>query len=287
MKKIILLFVLISCLNPIIAQVGINTQNPQALFHIDGSRDNNTSGTPTSTQQANDLVVTENGNVGIGTTTPKVKLDLRSSGTNNSIGIDYTSMTAAQAGAGAVRYLDQSGGIIQISNGVVWQNIPSVPVKSSVVARINAGNNSHRFLYNTVKNVDNWQEMIDANSNFDPVTGLFTAPRKGIYTISFTFNFLSGPINLNSNVESQVLKNGNTIAVKCLKTYGKSTRPAQAGGNCVTSISLEEGETINVRLLQTIDNTTTGGRGLRSISSPPNAITHPFFGFNNLTIVEQ
>src|SRR5690606_36250786 len=111
--------------------------------------------------------------------------------------------------------------------------------------------------------------------------------RDGVYTISFSFNFVSGPILSNSSVESQFIKNGSTVAVKCLKTYGKATRPAQSAGNCVTSISLQENETVNVRLLQMIDNTTSGGRGLRSVASPPVAINHPFFGFNNLTIVEQ
>jgi hypothetical protein len=48
------------------AQVGINTSNPQATFHVDGSKDNAASGTPTAAQQSNDFAVTSSGNLGIG-----------------------------------------------------------------------------------------------------------------------------------------------------------------------------------------------------------------------------
>lgn len=44
------------------AQVGVNTQNPQGIFHVDGTKDNNASGAPTVAQQANDFIVTPLGN---------------------------------------------------------------------------------------------------------------------------------------------------------------------------------------------------------------------------------
>ncbi len=66
-------FILSSTIN---AQVGINTANPLGTFHVDGSKDNPTTGTPSTTQQANDLIVTSTGNVGIGTTTPTRKLEI-------------------------------------------------------------------------------------------------------------------------------------------------------------------------------------------------------------------
>ncbi|WP_322970454.1 hypothetical protein [Faecalibacter sp. LW9] len=284
MKKNILIIGALACSTLLYSQVGINTENPQAMFHIDGSKNNPAIGTPSNSEQSDDFVITEDGNIGLGTISPKVRLDLRaSSDTNNAIGISGTTKSASDAGAGAIRYIDQSGGRIQVSNGITWENIASVPTKANIVARINEANNTQKFTYNVVKNVTGWEEMYDPTSSFDPVTGIFTAPRDGIYTVSFTFNFVNGPILANSSVESQIIKNGNTVAIKCLKTYGKSTRPAQSAGNCVSSIFLEEGETINARLLQLIDNTTSGGRGLRSSTT----VTNPFFGFNNLTIVEQ
>ena len=50
--------------------VGVMTQKPQGTFHVDAVGDNATTGTPTTEQQANDFIVTNTGNVGIGTTTP-------------------------------------------------------------------------------------------------------------------------------------------------------------------------------------------------------------------------
>ncbi len=52
------------------SQIGINTQNPQGTFNIDSKKDNNTTGIPTLQQQSNDFVVTQEGSVGVGTTSP-------------------------------------------------------------------------------------------------------------------------------------------------------------------------------------------------------------------------
>ncbi|WP_431610004.1 hypothetical protein [Chryseobacterium sp. 'Rf worker isolate 10'] len=54
----------------------MNTPNPQAILHVDGAKDNVSSGVPTAAQQANDFVVIANGNVGIGIITPTKKLDI-------------------------------------------------------------------------------------------------------------------------------------------------------------------------------------------------------------------
>lgn len=65
------------------SQVGIQTQNPQQIFHIDGSSSattiNPAVGAPTAIQQVDDFVVTKDGNVGIGTINPKGKLEVVSS----------------------------------------------------------------------------------------------------------------------------------------------------------------------------------------------------------------
>lgn len=70
---------MIIIVNFAIAQVGINTGNPQQIFHVDGSNDNNVSGIPSPTQQANDVVVTADGEIGIGTASPSTNLHINSS----------------------------------------------------------------------------------------------------------------------------------------------------------------------------------------------------------------
>ena len=42
-------------------QVGINTQNPQGIFHIDGAKNNPNSGAPSVLEQNDDIVATSAG----------------------------------------------------------------------------------------------------------------------------------------------------------------------------------------------------------------------------------
>ncbi|MEY8760628.1 hypothetical protein [Chryseobacterium tongliaoense] len=51
-------------------QVGVLTSNPQGSLHIDGSKDNPAAGIPTANQQANDVIVTSEGRLGVGTIAP-------------------------------------------------------------------------------------------------------------------------------------------------------------------------------------------------------------------------
>ncbi|MBB6329140.1 hypothetical protein HNP24_000090 [Chryseobacterium sediminis] len=73
MKKNILLTALLSSVLAF-SQVGIDTTNPQAKFHVDGAKDNPVTGVPTTTQQLNDFAVTSDGLVGIGMTAPTAPL---------------------------------------------------------------------------------------------------------------------------------------------------------------------------------------------------------------------
>ncbi|CAA7196528.1 hypothetical protein [Chryseobacterium potabilaquae] len=106
-SQIFLILVLLSA--RLLGQVGINTSNPQDALHIDGAKDNPITGMPSIGQQANDVIATSTGNVGVGTATPSTRLDINSTT------------------AGAIRILDgsQSGGRVLTtdSNGVgTWQD---------------------------------------------------------------------------------------------------------------------------------------------------------------------
>lgn len=78
-KKILLLMGIFSIGILLHAQVGINTQNPQGVFHIDPYA--NTSG---ATGTADDIIVTADGKTGIGTVTPRTLLDIQTGGTASS-----------------------------------------------------------------------------------------------------------------------------------------------------------------------------------------------------------
>lgn len=92
----------VSCCLHLNAQIGVNTDNPQALLHLH----------PTDVEGAErDVVVTLEGKVGIGTTIPTTRLDLR----------------------GGFRYVDgnQSEGKVLLSDthgNANWGNRPKSPV---------------------------------------------------------------------------------------------------------------------------------------------------------------
>ncbi|WP_139262116.1 hypothetical protein [Dysgonomonas macrotermitis] len=81
MKKKILLLMGVFSLGITNAQVGINTQNPLGVFHIDPKGDTNASGTSGYTD---DVIVTTDGDVGIGTITPTAKFHIKTLGTPTS-----------------------------------------------------------------------------------------------------------------------------------------------------------------------------------------------------------
>jgi hypothetical protein len=70
-KKVSFLIGSLFLVQLLFAQVGINTKNPLGVFHIDPK--GNTNGT---IGIDDDIIVDANGNLGIGTTTPKAKVDI-------------------------------------------------------------------------------------------------------------------------------------------------------------------------------------------------------------------
>ena len=68
-----------------------------------------------------------NGNIGVGNTLPSAKLDIRTSPSSTTdpgagyLGVGTTSAAANTAGAGAIRYSTNNGGIIEYSDGSNWK----------------------------------------------------------------------------------------------------------------------------------------------------------------------
>ncbi|MGN7867175.1 hypothetical protein [Chryseobacterium sp. 22458] len=281
--------------NTFYAQVGTGTSIPLGSLHVDGAKDNPASGTPTPAQLSNDFIVNKTtGFIGAGVLNPLVQLDMRSAGSENSLGLGTTSMLAAVAGAGATRYDVNNipvGAKIQVSDGAVWNKVYLAPQKSVVVVRKII---SQSIPPATPTTIINWSEVRDMNNSFDPSTGEFTAPRNGTYTFLLTFNFTGAVINDGSRVESQFYNPTTGIVLASVyKTFGQSmtgtaddansTRSTQAGGSSTVTLTLAAGTKVSARLYQ---NLTSGAIPLRvtSNSSDP---ANPDDGFNNLTIIEH
>lgn len=263
--------------------VGINTPLPQHPLHIDGAADNPSDTVPSATAAANDVSFTAGGKLGIGTLNPVAKVDVRGTGnTDNAVAFGQTAQTAAEAGAGAVRYSPFGGSTIQFSDGATWYRLSSNSVKASVTGKIR---NSVQIPNDTPVTITTWSEFADSTDSFD--NGIFTAPRTGVYLASATFNIdnilntQANPFYADATAEVRFIVNGNTDVpyTKCIKTFGEvSATQMQVGGYCIVGIKLNKDDTVSVQIYQRINGTTVKLRNDSSGST---------FGFNNLTINEQ
>lgn len=106
MNKAIYIIISLLLSNIIVAQIGVNTENPKTLFHIDGASTpattNPTTGSVTVAEAVDDVVITNLGNVGIGTMNPSTRLDV---------------ITTTPAGAIKIVDTTQGAGKVLVSDG--------------------------------------------------------------------------------------------------------------------------------------------------------------------------
>lgn len=115
-KHLVILMSLFSSVT-LFSQVGINTENPQQLFHTDGKSSaattNPTTGTPSVAQQIDDVVITNQGRVGIGTIAPSEKLEVNGKTKINDLPVN------GSGGFTATRTLvANNNGVVGVINGL-------------------------------------------------------------------------------------------------------------------------------------------------------------------------
>ncbi len=109
-KRLISIFIALSfTINNINAQIGIGLPNPTNPVEIK--------------TDAGNIIIDNSGKIGTLAANPKVALDLRNN-VNGSVAIGNTNKTAAQAGAGALRYVASPAigvkGYLEFSDGSNW-----------------------------------------------------------------------------------------------------------------------------------------------------------------------
>lgn len=167
---------------PILAQsVGINTKTPTDTLDIfsQGNNGQTKNLIINNSSNVNLLTLLDNGYMSIGTTVPVVRLDLRGTvGGNNIIGIGTTNLPATTAKSGALKYVADSGNL-PYSDGTQWMELEAEKVRNCVIAE-----NSYNLMAcpnNATTRLGNWIALYDPTSAFDPTTGIFTAPKTGLY----------------------------------------------------------------------------------------------------------
>lgn len=177
MKRIILLSTFISSFA--FGQVGINTVNPQGVFHIDGAKNNPASGVPNTAQQADDFTVKANTglgggtvSVGIGTTAPTESLDVASG---------HVRIREIQLGTGSDQLVAVTPtGILRRAGGEVF----SVEDTGNRVLDAKGGPDLTADTWvDSMWNFLKLPEVYDPLNAYDPNTGIFKVPKDGLYYI--------------------------------------------------------------------------------------------------------
>ena len=93
------------------AQIGINTSNPKGVFHLDGKIDNKSN--ISDTQALNDFIITEKGDIGIGTITPGNKIEINSGSHDNNT-LRFTKLNSTTQTEGDIKAIgvDKNGDVV-------------------------------------------------------------------------------------------------------------------------------------------------------------------------------
>lgn len=202
---------------------------------------------------------------------------MRGSGADNSIGLGTTTLSAAAAQGGAIRY-QPVGNYIEYSDGNEWYYLKTTEKRACIIYVNN--NNAGNIPDNTLTILGGWTSAYDPNGYFNPANGTFTAPKNGIYYTILSFGFVPANGHSGCEVEAQWMhyRNGvliNSAKAKTAYTFG-GIMIRQA--ICYASFLLEKGDVLrpaawhNTGISQTLmTGVALGGNG----------------GFNYLSVIIQ
>lgn len=189
-------------------RVGVNTENPQTLFHIDGASTpattNPSTGTISSAQAIDDVVVTNSGDLGLGTITPITKLDIN-----------------AQSPGGGLKIVDTTEGegkvLISDANGVAsWGEVTVTPGQNPWYAILDGDFNTVGYQWlRTLRQLTNFTSSLISDHTLGSVNqaeGVITVPYTGRYRIFVFGKWTTDRVgNSAYQVSPHIFKNGESV----------------------------------------------------------------------------
>lgn len=233
------------------AQVGINTNSPQAMLdiHSGGTTDETLAFTVRNDLGKRLFGVRDNGWVsGAGVDRPKVALDLRNADGDGCLKVASTALEPSVVGKGVLKY--GSANKMELTNGSEWMELEADHVRSYVVASVS--DDTQHFASGGESVIANWEVESEVGACFDAVTGVFRAKRAAIYSVTINMTFKSVVVTGNSRVLLSLNGSGNQV-VKCITTC-ESSGTYPVGVICSGNFKLNTGETISASILQNVGN---------------------------------
>ncbi|MBD8347084.1 MULTISPECIES: hypothetical protein [unclassified Dysgonomonas] len=225
------------------AQIGINTETPDAVLEVLSSTSVSTGKAFVTSNSDNyeTMQIRNDGYIGVGASNPLVKLDLRADNLSkeNAIGIGYTTLTAANAGAGAIRY-EETSKTLQYSDGETWLTLQANPDRAMVIARNSSGQALTTVNGVASSRLTKWTKSYDKTGSFDAVTGFFVAPRNGVYSASVTAVFQ--PNSMSSGAQYELTLTGGSISLKTVVPYLSTVTSINLTNTCKGLFYLTAGQ---------------------------------------------
>lgn len=218
MKKKLLIATIILPL-PFFSQVGVNTTNPQGTFHVDGAKNNPSSGAPSVVQQSDDFVITNSGNIGVGTAFPSAKVEI-ASGSPGVSGLRFNNLNSLSP-------TTQSGKSLSVD--VTGNVILSVPVaKASDLGLFSSNTNTSTGIltssYPIFTTTFYDSESADTSNSFNPSTGIYIVPSSGYYYFQgvVTFDNTTGGLSAFQDIGLRLYQNSSSFALQFMNGGGNS-----------------------------------------------------------------
>lgn len=291
----------------LLPRLRVGQKAPLGKFHVDAQK--NTS-SATNALLKDDLVITEEGKMGLGTSTPSTRVDLlNTENKDTALGLGKTSQTAAEADAGAIRYDANNG--IEYSNETDWIKIAGESTQKTIVATTKdtwGSSAANAFCYNggfnsTQSTLPNrapcyirlWTSKYSnttAGGTLNAETGQFTANRDGIFTATFTFALQAAPLAASTDNANQVeaiwrhIRDNTEInSVKWANTYSSNSNGNILLGSCCTAnFDMQKNDIIRPEIWMDVSN---GANSNQTANQRRQFDVSNNGSYNNLTIIEN
>lgn len=195
-KKILLLMGVFSIGIAIHAQIGINTDTPLALFHIDANRNTISA----SAGVDDDLVVNSLGNLGLGTTPPPNKVSVYSSGTDTGLHLPNGAKSGNTLSSDISGHAAWKEGKVQYQT-VIYGSGGQIQ-KNSILPSFTKRNTLDNILVDKVK------EIYGSAYGWDNTNQQYIAPVTGVYRIAYQVYFQTRG-NKGENFRAYLHRNGS------------------------------------------------------------------------------